>query len=208
MPVMQVIAGIDEAGMGPLAGPVIAAAVVFPPDGKLPDVADSKTLSPARRARLCEEIKEAAMCWGIGRADVEEIDRINILRAALLAMTRAVGALAVPPTLALVDGIHRPALACPVRAIVRGDALVPVISAASILAKVTRDLEMGAWHERYPDYGFRDHKGYGTRAHMEALRRYGPCAIHRRSFEPVRLAGARPPAAPPLAGGEPAMEEI
>lgn len=191
MRVTRLIAGIDEAGMGPLAGPVFAAAVVLPQDGVLPAVADSKTLSAARRTRLCAEIKDAAVCWGIGRADVDEIDQLNILGAALLAMRRAVEALATPPTLALVDGLHRPVLACPARAIVRGDALVPAISAASILAKVARDLEMCQWHERYPVYGFLRHKGYATRMHIEALGKHGPCAIHRRSFEPVRRAAAR-----------------
>lgn len=191
MQLTRLVAGIDEAGMGPLAGPVFAAAVVLPQDDILPGVADSKTLSAARRTRLCEEIKDAAVCWGIGRADVDEIDRFNILGAALLAMKRAVEALSTPPALALVDGLHRPALACPVRAIIHGDALVPAISAASILAKVARDLEMAQWHERYPVYGFLHHKGYATRMHIEALGKHGPCAIHRRSFEPVRRAAAR-----------------
>ncbi|MHB8562837.1 MAG: ribonuclease HII [Acidiferrobacteraceae bacterium] len=182
----RLVAGIDEAGVGPLAGPVLAAAVVLHSKRPVAGVADSKTLSARRRIVLAAEIKQVAVCWALGRADVEEIDRLNILQAALLAMKRAVDGLLQLPSLALVDGVHRPALACPVRAIIHGDALVPEISAASILAKVARDLEMCEWHERYPVYDFQSHKGYGTRFHLDALRKYGPCPIHRRSFEPVR----------------------
>lgn len=188
MRMARLVAGIDEAGVGPLAGPVLAAAVILHCKRPVAGVADSKTLSAPRRTMLAAEIKQAAVCWALGRADVEEIDRLNILQAALLAMKRAVDALPRLPVLALVDGAHCPALTCPVRAIIHGDALVPEISAASILAKVARDLEMCEWHERYPVYGFQSHKGYGTRSHVDALRKYGPCPIHRRSFEPVRRA--------------------
>lgn len=182
----RLIAGIDEAGVGPLAGPVIAAAVVLRRCCRIDGVADSKVLAPAVRESLAREIKQKAMCWAIGRAEVEEIDRLNVLRATLLAMQRAVAALDPPPTEALVDGLHAPGLACPVRAVVRGDARVRVISCASILAKVARDDEMRALSALYPQYGFADHKGYGTRRHLRALALHGPCAIHRTSFEPVR----------------------
>lgn len=182
------VAGIDEAGVGPLAGPVFAAAVVLKRCCPIDGVADSKTLSARRRETLSDQIKQKATCWAIGRADVAEIDRLNILQATLLAMARAVEALVPAPHLVLVDGIRTPSLPCPVRAIVRGDALVPEISAASILAKVARDLEMDQWHERYPVYGFARHKGYPTETHVQALRLHGPCPIHRRSFAPVRAA--------------------
>lgn len=183
---VRVVAGIDEVGIGPLAGPVFAAAVILEDRRPIEGLADSKKLSARSRETLADQIKDKALGWAIGRAEVEEIDRINILRAALLAMQRAVAALTPAPTLALVDGIHPPDLPCPVQTIIKGDASVAVISAASILAKVARDAEMCAFHARFPDYGFASHKGYPTQAHLAALERHGPCSIHRRSFEPVR----------------------
>lgn len=182
------IAGVDEVGRGPLAGPVVAAAVILDPARPIAGLADSKTLSPLRREQLAVEIRAKALAWALGRAEVAEIDRLNILQASLLAMQRAIAALSIVPDQALVDGNRCPLLACPCRAIVRGDATVPAISAASILAKVARDAEMGELHERYPRYGFAQHKGYPTAAHRDALRRFGPCPEHRRSFAPVAAA--------------------
>ncbi len=180
------VAGVDEAGRGPLAGPVIAAAVILDPARRLAGLADSKTLSAARREDVALDIRGGALAWAIGRAEVEEIDRHNILNASLLAMQRAVQALGLAPHAVLVDGNRCPVLECPVRAIVRGDALVPAISAASILAKVARDAEMLALDGRYPGYGLARHKGYPTRAHLKCLQRLGPSPVHRRSFAPVR----------------------
>lgn len=180
------IAGIDEAGRGPLAGPVFAAAVILAP-APIAGIADSKQLSAARRCALAAIIQECAVGWAIGRAEVEEIDRLNILQASLLAMQRAVATLAPKPDLALVDGRDRPVLPCRVEAIVRGDVSVRAISAASILAKVARDAEMVTLDQRYPGYGLARHKGYGTPEHLAALRRLGPAPIHRRSFRPVRV---------------------
>ena len=185
MPDSILIAGVDEVGRGPLAGPVVAAAVILDPARPIASLADSKTLSPLRREQLAVEIRAKALAWALGRAEVAEIDRINILQASLLAMQRAVAALSIVPEQALVDGNRCPRLACPCRAIVKGDATVPAISAASILAKVARDAEMGELHERYPQYGFSQHKGYPTAAHRDALRCFGPCPEHRRSFAPV-----------------------
>lgn len=182
------IAGVDEVGRGPLAGPVVAAAVILDPARPIAGLADSKTLSPLRREQLATEIRAKALAWALGRAEVAEIDRLNILQASLLAMQRAIAALSIVPEQALVDGNRCPLLACPCRAIVKGDATVPAISAASILAKVARDAEMGELHERYPRYGFAQHKGYPTAAHRDALRRFGPCPEHRRSFAPVAAA--------------------
>ena len=182
------IAGVDEVGRGPLAGPVVAAAVILDPARPIAGLADSKTLSPLRREQLAMEIRAKALAWALGRAEVAEIDRLNILQASLLAMQRAIAALSIVPDQALVDGNRCPPLACPCRAIVKGDATVPAISAASILAKVARDAEMGELHERYPRYGFAQHKGYPTAAHRDALRRFGPCPEHRRSFAPVAAA--------------------
>lgn len=179
------IAGIDEAGRGPLAGPVFAAAVILPP-APIAGIADSKQLPAARRSALAAIIQERAIGWAIGRAEVEEIDRLNILQASLLAMQRAVAALVPTADLALVDGRDRPVLPCRVQAIVRGDVSVKAISAASILAKVARDAEMVALDQRYPGYGLVRHKGYGTPEHLAALRRLGPTPIHRCSFRPVR----------------------
>lgn len=182
---LVLIAGVDEAGRGPLAGPVVAAAVVLDPARPIAGLADSKKLGAARRERLAEEIRARALAWALGRADVAEIDRLNILHASLLAMQRAVAALAVAPGKVLVDGNRCPKLNCPCEAIVKGDATMPVIGAASILAKVARDAELRELHGRYPQYNFARHKGYPTAEHLDALRRYGPCPEHRRSFVPV-----------------------
>jgi ribonuclease HII len=180
-------AGVDEAGRGPLAGPVVAAAVILHPEREIPGLADSKALTALRRAKLDREIRERALAWGVGVAGVDEIDRFNILRASLLAMRRAVEAMGVVPDLCLVDGNQLiTGLACPQRAVVHGDALVSCISAASILAKVWRDTWMREQDELHPGYGFAKHKGYYCDSHVEALRRLGPCPIHRRSFSPVR----------------------
>jgi ribonuclease HII len=180
------IAGVDEAGRGPLAGPVIAAAVILDPECPIDGLADSKCLKAARREQLAGEICAKALAWAVSRAEVEEIDSINILRASLLAMQRCISDLKVSPGLVLVDGTHCPDIDIPMKAIVRGDSTVPCISAASILAKVTRDKEMCELDRQYPGYGFAKHKGYPTRAHREALLRLGACAIHRRSFAPVK----------------------
>lgn len=185
MPDFILVAGVDEAGRGPLAGPVVAAAVILDPSRPIVGLADSKKLSAARREQLAIAIRAKALAWALGRAEVAEIDRINILQATLLAMQRAVTALEIAPMQALVDGNRCPPLTCPCRAIVKGDATVPAISAASILAKVARDAELRQLHERYPDYGFARHKGYPTAAHLDALRRLGPCPAHRRSYAPV-----------------------
>lgn len=180
------IAGVDEAGRGPLAGPVVAAAVILGPRCHIEGLRDSKQLTAAARERLAGAICEGALAWSLGRADADDIDRMNVLQATLLAMARAVAGLARPPMHVLVDGPHCPSLACSVEAVVGGDRLHACISAASILAKVTRDAEMVALDERYPQYGFRRHKGYPTAEHRRALRAYGPCPQHRRSFAPVR----------------------
>jgi ribonuclease HII len=187
MPV-ALIAGVDEAGRGPLAGPVVAACVLLDPAHPIAGLADSKTLSSARREALAACIREHALAWAIGEASVAEIDELNILRATLLAMARAVDRLSVRPDEVLVDGLHCPAVSCRVRAVIRGDATVPSISAASILAKTVRDATMIGLHAHHPGYGFDRHKGYPTAAHVEALRRLGPVAAHRRSFAPVRAA--------------------
>lgn len=181
-----ICAGVDEAGRGPLAGPVVAAAVILDPARPVAGLADSKKLSPARREALAAQLQARALTWALGRAEVEEIDRLNILQASLLAMARAVAGLTVPPTLVLVDGTHTPAVACEARAIVRGDATVAEISAASILAKVARDQEMRELDVRYPGYGFAVHKGYPTGDHLRALHELGASAVHRKSFGPVR----------------------
>ncbi len=186
-----VIAGVDEAGRGPLAGPVYAAAVVLDPARPIRGLRDSKQLAPARRVELACRIRERALAWHVAWADVEEIDALNILGATLLAMRRAVLGLALRPQVVMVDGNRLPPLAdCCDRAeaVVQGDALVRAISAASILAKVARDEVMSAADAAYPGYQLCSHKGYGTPEHLEALARLGPCALHRRSFEPVRSA--------------------
>jgi ribonuclease HII len=180
------ICGVDEAGRGPLAGPVVAAAVILDPARPIAGLADSKTLSPGRREALAAEIRSRALAWRVASASVEEIDDLNILQASLLAMRRAVETLAVRPTEVLVDGVHCPRVAVPVRAVVRGDATIAGIAAASILAKVARDADMQALHRVHPLYGFDRHKGYPTAAHLAALRAHGACVAHRRSFGPVR----------------------
>jgi len=182
----RLLAGVDEAGRGPLAGPVIAAAVILDPDRPIDGLADSKSLSAARREQLAAEIHANALAWAVSRAEVEEIDSINILRASLLAMQRCIRGLKIIPAYVLVDGTQCPDIDFPVEAIVRGDSRVPCISAASILAKVTRDQIMRELDRQYPGYGFAEHKGYPTRAHRAALLRLGACAIHRRSFAPVK----------------------
>ena len=181
-----IVAGVDEAGRGPLAGPVVAAAVVLSVAYPIDGLADSKTLSALRREALAVQIRAHATAWALGMASVEEIDRLNILQATLLAMQRAVQGLAMTPELVLVDGNRAPRLACPVRTVVRGDALVKSISAASILAKVARDAILQDLDGEYPGYGFAVHKGYPTAAHQRALETLGPSPVHRRSFGPVR----------------------
>lgn len=182
----RLVAGVDEVGRGPLAGPVVAAAVILDEARRVEGLADSKALSACRREVLSALIKERALCWALGRAEVEEIDRLNILQASLLAMQRAVMALTIRPELVLVDGNQAPKLDYPVTTVVRGDATEPSISAASILAKVARDAAMCDLDELYPGYGFSLHKGYPTQAHIDALRKLGASPIHRRSFGPVR----------------------
>ena len=184
----QRLAGVDEAGRGPLAGPVMAAAVILDERRRIAGLDDSKRLSHEQRLGLAAEIKARALAWSVAEAGVAEIDRLNILRASLLAMQRAVEALAILPGMVLVDGPHAPALSCPAQALVRGDSRVPAISAASIIAKVERDRRMTAMAARYPGYGFAAHKGYPTRRHIEALARLGVTPIHRRSFAPVKEA--------------------
>lgn len=185
------VAGVDEAGRGPLAGPVLAAAVIFAPQGRPDGLRDSKILNEATRERLALEIRAQALCWSVAWADREEIDALNILRATMLAMRRALLGLAIGPNHILVDGNRCPDLGgcglnCSMEAIVGGDALREEISAASILAKTARDAAMRRLDAIYPAYGFAGHKGYGTAAHREALGSKGPCPIHRRSFAPVR----------------------
>ena len=182
----QLIAGVDEVGRGPLAGPVVAAAVILDPKRPIEGLADSKALSEKKREELAVLIRERAVAWALGRAENEEIDTINILQASLLAMRRAVLALRPPPEFALIDGNRCPELPCPADAIIKGDATVAVISAASILAKVSRDREMVELDEQYPGYGFAGHKGYPTKAHILALSKLGVTPIHRRSFGPVK----------------------
>src|SRR5262245_2912188 len=178
-----VVCGVDEAGRGPLAGPVYAAAVILDPMRRVNGLADSKVLKAERRALLAERIKERATAWAVASASVEEIDRLNIFQASMLAMRRAVEALGVRPEEAWIDGNQCPReLPCRAKAFVDGDARLKPISAASILAKTARDAEMCALHERYPGYGFDQHKGYATAVHLDALGRAGPCEIHRRSF--------------------------
>jgi ribonuclease HII len=179
-------AGVDEAGRGPLAGPVVAAAVILDDLRPVRGLADSKLLTPRRREQLYDEIRGNALCCSIGEATVEEIDTLNILQATMLAMRRAVEGLRLPPAMVLVDGNRLPLLRMAAEAIIGGDALVQSISAASILAKVHRDRGCHDLHERHPQYGFAGHKGYGTPEHLTALRRHGACAAHRRSFAPVR----------------------
>lgn len=182
---VALIAGVDETGRGCLAGPVFAAAVILPRWHGLKGLDDSKKLEPAAREELAPKIRAKALAWAVASADLEEIERLNILRASLLAMRRAVEALAIAPASLRVDGIHAPAVACPVATIIGGDGKVGSIMAASILAKVERDAVMRRLHEQFPAYGFAQNKGYGTPEHLEALRLHGPCAIHRKLFAPV-----------------------
>ncbi|TVO77654.1 ribonuclease HII [Sedimenticola selenatireducens] len=180
------VAGVDEVGRGPLAGPVVAAAVILDPNNPINGLADSKKLTEKRREILNLEIREKALCWALGRAEVDEIDQLNILHASMLAMKRAVESLSMLPHHALVDGNRCPSLSCSSEAIVGGDATVPAISAASILAKVARDREMLELDSVYPGYGLAKHKGYPTKVHIEALQAIGVSPIHRRSFGPVK----------------------
>jgi ribonuclease HII len=180
------VCGVDEAGRGPLAGAVFAAAVILEDPPVIRGLADSKKLTAKRRDALAAEIREKAVCWAVASATVEEIDALNILQASLLAMRRAVEALQQQPASILVDGLFVPRVTMPARAVVQGDATVPAISAASILAKVARDADMLELHAAYPEYGFDRHKGYGTALHLSALQRLGVTPAHRRSFAPVR----------------------
>lgn len=183
---MEICVGIDEAGRGPLAGPVVAAAVILKPEFQLEGLADSKLLTAIKREKLAKEIRAQALAVGVGICTHREIDEINILRATLLAMERAYAELGLEPTLALVDGNQPPNLPCKINTIIGGDATVPSISAASIIAKVTRDALMMEADREYPGYGFAQHKGYGTPFHRAKLLELGPSPIHRRSFAPVR----------------------
>lgn len=180
------IAGVDEAGRGPLAGPVIAAAVILDPRHPITGLADSKKLTEKRRDVLFEEIRQHALAWAVARATVPEIDEINILQASLLAMQRAVSKLPVAPQKVIVDGNHCPIFPCEAMAIIKGDQTEPAISAASIVAKVLRDRYMQMLDRRYPQYGFKGHKGYPTVAHVNALREHGVSRVHRLTFGPVR----------------------
>ncbi|MGQ9426077.1 ribonuclease HII [Gilvimarinus sp. F26214L] len=184
----ELLAGVDEVGRGPLAGDVVTAAVILDPNNPVEGLNDSKVLSEKKREALFDEIRQKAMCWFVARASVAEIDRINIYHATLLAMTRAVEGLSIAPEYVLVDGNKCPEWSYKSEAVVKGDGRVPVISAASILAKVVRDREMVEFDTQYPGYGFAAHKGYAVAAHLEALQQLGACPIHRRSFAPVRQA--------------------
>jgi ribonuclease HII len=191
--VSGLIAGIDEVGRGPLAGPVVAAAVILDDLQPIKGLRDSKMLGPVTRVRLATEIRAKALCVSVAQASVEEIDRLNILQATLLAMQRAVHGLRLLPKLALVDGNRLPALTVPAEAVVKGDAKVAAIAAASIVAKVYRDDLLTQLHALHPAYGFAEHKGYATAEHLAALREHGACEVHRRSFAPVSVALARMP---------------
>lgn len=182
----QLVAGVDEVGRGPLAGPVVTAAVILDPANPIEGLADSKAMSEKRRERLFDEIKQKALAWAIGRCEVEEIDELNILQATMTAMQRAVAGLSPQPQHAMIDGNRCPVLPCSCEFVIKGDSKVAAISAASILAKVTRDREMVELDKQYPGYGLAGHKGYPTKAHVEALRELGVTPIHRRSFGPVR----------------------
>lgn len=182
----ELIVGVDEVGRGPIAGPVVAAAVILDPNKPIEGLNDSKKLSEKKRDLLAPIIKQHALAWALGRAEVDEIDEINILQASLLAMKRAVEALAIKPSHALVDGNKAPDLACAVTTIIKGDEKEPAIAAASILAKVSRDQEMVEFEDVYPGYGLAKHKGYPTKQHLLALDELGITPIHRRSFGPVK----------------------
>jgi ribonuclease HII len=194
-PEVALVAGVDEAGRGPLAGPLVAGAVILDPQRPIPGLADSKVLSPQRREALTRVIRDQALAWALGWASVEEIDRLNVLQATLLAMQRAVAGLRPAPLRVLVDGNRSPRLAQPVQTLVGGDRSTPAISAASILAKVARDQEMLRLDAQYPGYGFARHKGYPTAEHLRRLQALGVTPMHRRSFGPVRalLGGVEPP---------------
>ena len=202
------VAGVDEAGMSPLAGPVAAAAVVFAPGSRLPGVDDSKKLDAKKREQLACEIKQRAVAWAVGYAEVEEIDTINIYWAGLLAMRRAVEGLCVPPEHVLLDARRLKELTIPQQRIVKGDSKSLTIAAASILAKTSRDARMRELDEQHPGYGFSKHKGYPVRVHVEALQKLGACAVHRRSFAPVREALGLPPLPPWPTPGEQAEAEV
>ncbi len=182
----RLIAGVDEVGRGPLAGPVVAAAVILDPDNPIDGLADSKKLTKKQREQLYDEIKSKALAWSIARAEVTEIDELNILQASLVAMSRAVEALSISPEHVLVDGNKLPEINCSAEAIIKGDEKIPAISAASIIAKVARDREMDDMDIEYPGYGFSKHSGYPTKIHLQALQELGVTPIHRRSFGPVR----------------------
>ncbi|MFZ7199273.1 ribonuclease HII [Avibacterium avium] len=185
-PDYELIAGVDEVGRGPLVGAVVTAAVILDPNNPIEGLTDSKKLSHKKRLALAEEIKQKAKAWALGRAEPEEIDELNILHATMLAMQRAVNQLKITPHFVLVDGNRIPPLPMPAQAVVKGDSLVAEISAASILAKVARDLEMEELDKRYPQYAFAQHKGYPTKLHLEKLAEHGVLPQHRRSFAPVR----------------------
>lgn len=185
----KVVCGIDEAGRGPLAGPVFAAAVILPEHAEIEGLNDSKKLTPKKREALYDVIVQTAIAWGVGFATEDEIDKINILQATFLAMRRAFSKLNLQPDCALVDGNRMPQLGVDTRTIVKGDSLSASIAAASILAKVSRDRVMCQIDEIYPEYGFAKHKGYGTKLHVEMLRKIGPCPVHRRTFLKKILAG-------------------
>ncbi|MEQ1529956.1 MAG: ribonuclease HII [Methylococcales bacterium] len=180
------IAGVDEAGRGPWFGPVVAAAVILNPLKPIAGLADSKKLSEKQRDSLFDKIQNQSLCWAIAQASVEEIDRLNILQATLLAMQRAVHSLTIQAQLVLIDGNQIPALSLPAQAIIKGDSKVAAISAASILAKVARDRQMLEYHQQYPDFSFHKHKGYGTKQHLLELQRFGVLPEHRKSFAPIR----------------------
>lgn len=182
----NLIGGVDEAGRGPLAGPVFAACVILNPNNKIEGISDSKKLNEKKRNRLAYLIKKKSMAWAVASASVEEIDRLNILQASLLAMKRAVENLPFLPSKVLVDGIYSPKLNLQVQTIIKGDCSVQEISAASILAKTARDAEMHCLHNTFPNYGFDQHKGYPTKKHLEALHTHGISIVHRRSFSPIR----------------------
>ena len=184
---VALVAGVDEVGRGPLCGPVIAAAVILDPARPIAGLNDSKKLTARQREALFDIICNQALAWSLGRAEVAEIDEINILHATMLAMQRAVAGLSVQPELAYIDGNRCPTLPCRAEAVVKGDSRVPEIAAASIIAKVTRDREMVVMDQQWPGYGIAGHKGYPTAAHMAALKKLGPAPIHRRSFKPVRV---------------------
>ncbi|MDX5406424.1 MAG: ribonuclease HII [Chromatiaceae bacterium] len=185
-PDVALICGVDEVGRGPLVGAVVTAAVIMDPSRPIAGLTDSKKLSEKRRVELAEHIKQQALCWALGRAEPHEIDQLNILHATMLAMRRAVAALSIRPEWVLVDGNRTTDFGIPASAVVKGDLLVPEISAASILAKVARDSEMQALHQAHPQFGFDSHKGYPTAAHLAAIAEHGVLPQHRRSFKPVR----------------------